>query len=160
MGGELLKKMADITFVTIPFQGGSPLLTALLGSQIEMGMDNLPSSLQLIRDGKIKAIAITTLKRFSGAPEIPTVAESGLPGYDVSGWAGLLGPAGMPADVVTTINTNVNAILAKPEFTEKLLRIGAEKTGGSPDDFRKFITNEIEKWSELVRSNGLPKIQY
>ena len=66
----------------------------------------------------------------------------------------------MPADVVTTINSNVNAILAKPEFTEKLLRIGAEKTGGSPDDFRKFITGEIEKWSELVRSNGLPKIQY
>lgn len=160
MGGELLKKMTNITFVTVPFQGGGPLLTAILGNQIEMGMDNLPSSLQLIRDGKIKAIAITTLKRFPGAPDIPTVAESGLPGYDVSGWVGLLGPAGMPADVVNTINTHVNAILAKPEFTEKLLRIGAVPTGGTPDDFRKFIAAEIEKWSDVVKSNGLPKIQY
>ena len=146
--------------MTIPFQGGSPLLTAVLGSQIEMGTDNLPSSLPLIRDGKIKAIAVTTLKRLPGAPEIPTVVESGLAGYDVSGWAGLLGPAGLPADAVATLSANVNAILARPEFTEKLLRIGAVPTGGSPEDFRKFITAEIEKWSDVVRSNGVPKIQY
>ena len=157
---ELLKKMAGISFVTVPFQGGSPLLTAILGKQIEMGMDNLPSSLQLIRDGQIKAIAVTTLKRFPGAPDIPTVAESGLQGYDVSGWVGLLGPAGMPADVVGTINSNVNAILRKPAFVEKLLKIGAVPTGGSPADFRNFITAEIAKWSELVKSNGIPKIQY
>lgn len=160
MGGELLKKMAGINFVTVPFQGGSPLLTAILGKQIEMGMDNLPSSLQLIRDGQIKAIAVTTLKRFPGAPEIPTVAESGLVGYDVSGWVGLLGPAGMPPAVVDTINSNVNAILKKPEFVDKLAKIGAVPTGGSPADFRNFITAEIAKWSDLVKANGIPKIQY
>ena len=160
MGGELLKKMAGISFVTVPFQGGSPLLTAVLGKQIEMGMDNLPSSLQLILDGQIKAIAVTTLKRFPGAPNIPTVAESGLPGYDVSGWVGLLGPAGMPPAVVNTINSNVNAILSQPAFAERLLKIGAVPTGGSPEDFRNFISAEIAKWSDLVKANGLPKIQY
>jgi tripartite-type tricarboxylate transporter receptor subunit TctC len=160
MGGELLKKMAGISFATIPYQGGSPLLTAVLGKQIEMGMDNLPSSLPHIQAGKIKAIAVTTLKRFPGAPNIPTVDESGLPGYDVSGWVGLLGPAGMPSAIVETINANVSAILAKPSFTERLLKIGAVPTGGTPDDFRKFIIAEINKWSDVVKANKLEKIQY
>ena len=103
MSAELLKMMAGVDIVHVPYKGAGPMLADLIGGQIQIGFDNLPSSMSHIKSGKIRAIAVTTTKRWPGAPEIPTIAESGVPGYEVSGWFGLLAPAGTPRPVVDAL---------------------------------------------------------
>jgi tripartite-type tricarboxylate transporter receptor subunit TctC len=155
MSAELLKMMAAINIVHVPYKGAGPMLTDLIGGQIQMGFDNLPSSIGHIRSGKIRAIAVTTSKRWPGAPEIPTVAESGLPGYEVSGWFGLLAPAGTPKPIVDTLYRSVAEIIKQPETTKQLLELGAEPVGNTPDEFAKQIAAEVEKWKKVVAATGV-----
>ena len=154
MSGELLKAMAQIDITHVPYKGAGPMLIDLIGGQIQMGFDNLPSSIGHIRSGKIRAIAVTTLKRFSGAQEIPTMDESGLKGYEVSAWFGLLAPAGTPKAVVDTLYSNVAAILKQPSTHKQLLDLGSEPGGNSPEAYAKQIAADVEKWRKVVAVTG------
>jgi len=155
MSGELLKSMAKIDITHIPYKGAGPMLIDLIGGQVQMGFDNLPSSIGHIRSGKIRAIAVTTPKRFPGAPEIPTMAESGLPGYEVSAWFGLLAPAGTPKPVVDALFKNIAAILHQPEVAKQLLDVGAEPGGNTPEAYTKQIAADVEKWKKVVAATGV-----
>jgi tripartite-type tricarboxylate transporter receptor subunit TctC len=155
MSGELLKALANVDIVHVPYKGGGPMLTDLIGGQIQIGFDNLPSSIGFIRAGKIRALAVTTPKRWPGAPEIPTVADSGVPGYDVSAWFGLLAPANTPKPVINQLHKTVAEILAQPNAVQRLLELGAEPGGNTPEEFARQITDEVAKWKKVVTTNGL-----
>jgi tripartite-type tricarboxylate transporter receptor subunit TctC len=155
MCGELLKVMAKVNIVHVPYRGAAPMLTDLLGGQIQMAFDNLPSSLPLIRSGQIRGIAVTTATRSAIAPELPTFVESGLPGYEVSGWYGLLAPSKTPPDIIAALNKTVIAALADDGMRSKLLSSGAEPVGSSPADYAATIKSEIEKWKKVVEITGV-----
>ena len=147
--------MANVDITHIPYKGAGPMLIDLIGGQVQMGFDNLPSSIGHIRSGKIRAIAVTTLKRFPGAPEIPTMNESGLPGYEVSAWFGLLAPAGTPKPVVDALYNSIAAILKQPEVAKQMLDLGAEVGGNTPDAYAKQIAADVEKWKKVVAATGV-----
>ena len=154
MSGELLKAMAQVDIIHIPYKGAGPMLIDLIGGQVQTGFDNLPSSIGHIRSGRIRAIAVTTLKRFPGAPEIPTMDESGLKGYEVSAWFGLLAPAQTPKAVVDALYSNIAAILKSPGMDKQLLDLGAEPGGNTPEAYAKQIAADVEKWRKVVAVTG------
>jgi hypothetical protein len=155
MSGELFKTLAGIDIVHVPYKGGSPMLIDLMGGQVAIGIDNLPSSMTYIRAGKVKALAVTTTKRWPGAPEIPTMIEAGVAGYDVSAWFGMLAPAGTPKPVIDVLNTNLVAILKMPDLTKQFFELGAEPVGDTPAEFAKFIQEEGVKWAKVARTNNI-----
>ena len=155
MSAELLKMMAGVDIVHVPYKGAGPMLADLIGGQIQMGFDNLPSSMSHIKSGKIRAIAVTTTKRWPGAPDIPTIAESGVPGYEVSGWFGLLAPAGTPRPVVDALYRAVSEILKQPEVSKQLYELGAEPVGNTPEAFGRQIAAEVDKWKKVVATTGV-----
>jgi len=155
MAGELFKTMANIDIAHIPYKGAGPMLIDLVGGQIQMGFDNMPSSIGHIRSGKLRAIAVTTTKRWPGAPEVPTMAESGLPGYEVSAWFGLLAPAATPAPVVDLLYRNIADILKQPDMVKQLFELGAEPGGNTPDAFARYIAADVEKWIRVVAATGI-----
>ena len=155
MSAELLKMMARVDLVHVPYKGAGPMLADLIGGQIQIGFDNLPSSMSHIRSGKVRAIAVTTTKRWPGAPEIPTAAESGVSGYEVSGWFGLLAPAGTPKPVIDTLYRAIGEILKQPDVAKQLLELGAEPAANGPDAFGRQIADEVEKWKKVVAATGV-----
>lgn len=155
MSGELLKVMANVDLVHVPYKGGGPMLIDLMGGQIQAGFDNLPSSINQIRAGKIRALAVTTAKRWPGAPEIPTMSEVGVPGYESSAWFGLLAPAGTPQPVIDLLQRNVAAILKLPEVEKLLLEQGAQPSGNTPSEFGMLITAELRKWTKVGATTGV-----
>ena len=152
MSGELLKLQAGLDIVHVPYKGGGPMLIDLIGGQIQMGFDNLPSSIAQVRGGKVRALAVTTAKRWPGAPEIPTMAEAGVPGYEMSAWFGLLAPAGTPKAVVDRLQREVAAILKLPEVEKQFFELGAEPGGMSPEDFGRYISADRDKWAKVGAS--------
>jgi tripartite-type tricarboxylate transporter receptor subunit TctC len=155
MSGELLKVMAKVDIVHVPYRGAAPMLTDLIGGQIQMGFDNLPSSLPHIRSGAIRAIAVTSAKRSASAPNIPTMAESGLPGYEVSGWFGLLAPAKTPPEIVEKLYKTMVEIIGEEATRTKLLDVGAEPVGNTPTEYGAVIKAELEKWTKVVAETGV-----
>lgn len=155
MSGELLKSQAKIQMVHVPYKGGAPMLVDLMGGQILYAFDNLPSSIQHIRSGKVKALAVTTAKRWPYAPEIPTMAEAGLSGYESSAWFGLLAPGNTPKGIVELLHKHVSAILKQPEVEKIYLEQGAMPIGNSPEDFSRFISAEMQKWKTVVSDTGV-----
>ena len=155
MSGELLKTMAQVDIVHVPYKGGGPMLIDLMGGQIPFGFDNLPSSMNHIRAGKVRALAVTTAKRWPGAPEIPTMAEAGVPGYEATAWFGLLAPANTPKPIVELLQRHVAAILRQPEVEKMLLEQGAEAVGNTPDEFARLIAAELQKWDKVVAATGV-----
>ena len=155
MSAELLKMMARVDLVHVPYKGAGPMLADLIGGQIQIGFDNLPSSMSHIRSGKVRAIAVTTTKRWPGAPEIPTAAESGVSGYEVSGWFGLLAPAGTPKPVIDTLYRAIGEILKQPDVAKQLLELGAEPAANGPDALGRQIADEVEKWKKVVAATGV-----
>jgi tripartite-type tricarboxylate transporter receptor subunit TctC len=155
MAGELFKTMANIDITHIPYKGAGPMLIDLVGGQIQMGFDNMPSSIGHIRSGKLRAIAVTTTKRWPGAPDVPTMAESGLPGYEVSAWFGLLAPAGTPKPVVDLLYKNISGILKQPDMVKQLFELGAEPGGNTPEAFARYIAADVEKWTRVVAATGV-----
>jgi tripartite-type tricarboxylate transporter receptor subunit TctC len=155
MSVELLKMMAKVDLVHIPYKGGGPMLTDLIGGQIPMGVDNLPSSMAHIKSGKIRALAVTTATRWPGAPDIPTVAESGVPGYEASAWFGLLAPAGTPKEIVDLLQRSVADSLRDPAVAQRLQELGAEPVASTPDAFGRQIAGEIDKWKKVVAATGV-----
>jgi tripartite-type tricarboxylate transporter receptor subunit TctC len=154
LSGELFKTMAGVDIVHVPYKGSSPAVTDLMGGQVQLMFDNLPSSLAQIKAGKLRAIAVTSAQRSPTLPNIPTIAESGLPGFEASSWFGLLAPAGTPAAVVARINADVNQWLQTAEAKEKLLAQGAVPAGGTPEQFAAHIRAETEKWAKVVKVSG------
>ena len=154
MSGELFKALAGVDMTHIPYKGSSPALTDLMGGQVQIMFDNLPSSLPLIKAGKLRAIAVTSLTRAPALPDVPTISESGLPGFEASSWFGVLAPAGTPAPIVAKLNADVNKWLQSPEAREQLLAQGANAAGGTPEQFAAHIRAETEKWAKVVKASG------
>ena len=154
LSGELFKTMAGVDITHIPYKGSSPALVDLIGGQVQIMFDNLPSALPQIKAGKLRAIAVTSLKRAPVLPDVPTISESGLPGFEASSWFGVLAPAGTPAPIVARINAEVNKWLQSAEAREKLLSQGAEAAGGTPEQFAHHIRAESEKWAKVVKASG------
>ena len=154
LSGELFKTMAGVDMTHIPYKGSAPALTDLIGGQVQVMFDNLTSSLPQIRAGKLRAIAVTSAQRAAALPNVPTIAESGLPGFEASSWFGILAPAGVPPTVIARINADVNQWLRTSDARDKLLAQGAVAAGGTPEQFAAHIRAETEKWAKVVKLSG------
>jgi tripartite-type tricarboxylate transporter receptor subunit TctC len=154
LAGELFKTMAGVQMVHVPYKGAGPAMQDLIGGQIQLMFDNLASSLGQIRAGKVRALAVTTAKRSSLAPELPTIAESGLPGFDISTWFGVFAPGGTPPAIVARLHEEFAKALAAPDVREKMLNLGAEPVGNTPAQFAAYIRSEAEKYARLVKASG------
>lgn len=154
LAGELFKVSTGVAMQHVPYKGSAPALADLLGGQVQLMFDNLPSALPHIKSGKLRALAVTSAARAPALPEVPTVAESGVPGFEASSWFGLLAPAGTPAEIVAKINGELARWIATPEAREKLLAQGANAAGGTPEDFARHIAAETEKWARVVKQSG------
>ena len=154
LSGELFKAMTGVQMAHVPYKGSAPALTDLVGGQVQLMFDNLPSSLAFIKAGQLRALAVTSASRSPTLPDLPTLAESGLPGFEASSWFGLLAPAGTPKDIVAKIHTAVAAWLASNDAKEKLVVQGAIAAGGSPDAFAQHIAAETAKWAKVVKASG------
>jgi len=155
LSAELFKSMTDTRIVHVPYRGSGPALTDLMGGQIDLMFDNLPAALPHVKSGKVRALAVTTTQRTQSAPDLPTLAESGLPGFDSEGWFALLAPAGTPEAVLEKINAEVNRILQTDDFRERLAKVGAEPVGGSRADFQARIRDETQRWGKVIRTANI-----
>jgi tripartite-type tricarboxylate transporter receptor subunit TctC len=154
LSGELFKAMTGVEMTHVPYKGSAPALTDLIGGQVQLMFDNLPSSLPFIKAGKLRALAVTSGARAAALPDLPTLAESGLPGFEASSWFGVLAPAGTPRDIVAKLNGAIAGWLASPEAKGKLLAQGAIAAGGTPEDFARHIGAETSKWAKVVKASG------
>ena len=157
LSGELFKSMSGTFMVHLPYKGSSPALLDLVGGATDVMFDNLPSSLQLIKSGKLKALAVTSSQRSGALPDVPTLEQAGgaaLKGFDASSWFGLLAPAGTPPEIVARIQQEVSKALNSPAIKEKLLAQGAIPSGNTPAEFAKFIDSEHKKWAQVVKNSG------
>jgi tripartite-type tricarboxylate transporter receptor subunit TctC len=154
LAGEIFKTAAGVQLTHIPYKGAAPAMADLLGGQVTMVFDPIPTSIAQVRAGRIKALAITSAKRSALMTELPTVAESGLPGFEVSAWFGLYGPAAMPKDIVTKLNAEVNRVLQLPEVKEKFAGLGAESMIMNTDQFALHLRAEIAKFAKAIRDSG------
>ncbi|MBN8754671.1 MULTISPECIES: tripartite tricarboxylate transporter substrate binding protein [Variovorax] len=155
LAAEFLKSEAKVDMLMIPYKGSGPALTALMGNEVDLGFDIPSSALPLIRSGKLRALAVTTKARSPAMPEVPTVAETALPNFEVTGWFGILAPAGTPPEVVARLNKDVNAALAMPDVKERLQALGVEPAHGSPAEFGQLILSETKRYGDAIRRLGL-----
>jgi tripartite-type tricarboxylate transporter receptor subunit TctC len=154
VSGELFNTMAGVKTVHVPYKGRQFAIPDLLAGQIQMMFDNMPSALPLAKEGKLRALAVTSAKRHPAAPDIPTMSESGLPGFDATSWFAVYAPAGTPADVVAKLNTEFNRIMTLADVREKLAGIGLDVAGGSPEVLAAYTRSELAKWAKVVRESG------
>jgi len=152
--GALFTSMAEIDMLHVPYKGGGQAMPAQLGGEVALSFSTVVSSLPHIKSGRLCGLAVTSAKRTPAAPEFPTVAESGLPGYEAVSWYGVLAPAGTPRDIVTRLNTEVVRALKLPEVRQLMLAQGAEPVSESPEQFAALIKSDIAKWGDVVRKSG------
>jgi tripartite-type tricarboxylate transporter receptor subunit TctC len=151
----MIKTMAGLQMTHIPYKGGAPALADLVGGQIQFMCENIPGTLPFAKSGKLRALAVTDLKRSPLLPELPTLDESGLRGYQIVGWNGLFVPAGTPPAIVTKLHSAVVGALALSDVKERLSVMGADAVGDTPQHFAAFIKAEIPKWAQVVKAAGL-----
>jgi tripartite-type tricarboxylate transporter receptor subunit TctC len=154
LSGELLKTQAGLQITHVPYKGAVALNDVLAGEQVHFMFATIPSAINHVRAGKLRALAVTSIKRSAGVPDLPTVAESGFPGFDASSWFGLVGPAGVPREVVNRIADDVARILKHPEMREKFIQQGADPVGSTPEEFGAYMREETAKWAPLVKASG------
>ncbi len=154
LSGELFKSLAKVDMVHVPYKGSAPAVTDLLGNQIGIMFDNMPSAIQHVRSGKLVPIAVTTAKRSPELPNVPTIAEAGVPGYEATSWFGMFAPAGTPAPVLAKLNTALVKVLNQAEVKKKINEQGAETTSETPEQFAAFIKAESVKWGKVVQESG------
>ena len=154
LAGELFKTEAGVDMVHVPYKGAAPAMQDLLSGQIQLMFDNLANSMQQVRAGKLKALAVTTEHRSTLVPDLPTLSESGLPGFDISTWWGFFAPAGTPKEIIVKWNTEVARILATPEMKAFFAQQGAEPSPTSPEAFGAMIRREIAKYAKIVKASG------
>ncbi len=151
---ELIKTSAQVDIVHVPFKGSGPGLAALAGGQVSMMIENVPTALPFVRSGKLRALAITTAQRSPLVSNLPTLAESGFPGYDLSAWFGIQAPAGTPAPIVARLNQEIVKAVQSPQTKERLSALGADPVANTPEAFAVFIKNELGKWAAIVKQSG------
>jgi tripartite-type tricarboxylate transporter receptor subunit TctC len=154
LSGELFKVMTGVKMEHIPYKGSAPALTDLMGGQVQVMFDNMPSALPHVKSGKLRAIAVTTLKRSPTMPDLPTIDEAGVKGFEASSWFGLLGPAGLPKDIVAKVHADVVKAMKTTDLTEKMSASGAVAVGNTPDEFSAYIKAELAKWEKVVKASG------
>ena len=152
LAGELFKSVANIDVVHVPYKGGAAAVTDVIGGQVAYYFGTLPSSLPLAKAGKLRALGVTSLKRSPAAPEVPTIAESGYPGFEMAAWYGFLVPTGTPRDVIVKLNSATRAALVMPDVRERLVHEGSEPMGSTPAEFGTYIKAEIAKWAAVVKA--------
>jgi tripartite-type tricarboxylate transporter receptor subunit TctC len=150
MSGELFKMMAGVDMVHVPYRGGALALTDLIAGQVQVMFDNIPTSLQHIKTGALRPLAVTTAARAELLPDVPVVADV-LPGFEASAWYGVGAPKGTPVDIIDRLNKEINAILAEPKVKARFVELGAELVTGSVADFGKLLVDETEKWGKVVK---------
>jgi tripartite-type tricarboxylate transporter receptor subunit TctC len=155
LAAEFLKNEAKVDMVMVPYKGSGPALTALLSGEVDLGFDIPSSALPHIKAGKLRPLAVTTKTRSSVLPDVPTVAELGMAGFEVTGWFGVLAPAGTPATVVARLNKEINAVLSDMETNSRLQAMGIETTPGSPADFGELIASETRRYGDAIRKLGI-----
>ena len=153
LSGELFKSMTGCDMVHVPYKGAGPALTDLMGGQVHVIFDNLPSSIGHIKSGKLRALAVTSEQREPSLPPVPTVAET-VPGYEATAWFGIGMPKNTPRDVIEKVNAEINRALADPKMRERLAELGGKPIAGTPEDFGKVIAAETAKWEKVVISSG------
>jgi tripartite-type tricarboxylate transporter receptor subunit TctC len=154
LSGELFKSMAGVDMVHIPYKGAGPALIDVMGGHVPIMFDNLPSSTEHIRAGKLRGLAVTTAERAPSMPDLPTIAESGLPGYETYTWNALFAPAGTPKDVIDRLNAAANAAVADPDVQAKLKDVGAVPKGSTPEELASHVQAELAKWAPVVKASG------
>jgi tripartite-type tricarboxylate transporter receptor subunit TctC len=155
LSGELFKSMAGIDVLHIPYKGSGQALIDLMAGRVSMIFDNMPSVLPYIRGGKLRGLAVTGAKRSAAMPELPTIAEAGVPGYESLSWSGIAVPAGTPKDIVLRLNREIGSVLAMGDVKQKLTELGADPVGGSPESFGAHVRAERDKWSRLIRERSI-----
>jgi tripartite-type tricarboxylate transporter receptor subunit TctC len=154
MSMELFKLMTGTQIVHVPYKGSAPALVDLMGGHVMMIFDNMPNVLPHAKGGKVKAIAVTSAKRSGLAPEVPTVIESGVPGYEVNVWFGVVAPSATPRETVTRLNAEINKIIAMPDVRQRFTNGGVAPMGGTAEQFTEHISNEVAKWGKVVKATG------
>ncbi len=154
MSMELFKMMTKTDILHVPYKGSAPALTDLMGGHVMMIFDNTPNVLPHVKTGRMRGIAVTSLRRSALAPEMPTVDESGVPGYEVLVWFGVVGPAGIPREIVAKLNTEINRILQLPDVRERFQAGGVDPVGGPAEKFGEHLKTEIAKWGRVVKATG------
>jgi len=152
---ELFKLMASVDLLHVPYKGAAPAVNDLLGGQVNIIFADVAAMLSHLKSGKLKALGIGAAKRFEGLPEVPTIAESGVPGFEAGGFLGLVAPAGTPAAVIQALNAAAQKSLAQPEVRERLLALASPPVGGTPEQFAAHIQGEIDKWARVIRAANI-----
>jgi len=155
LSGELFQNMAGVKWVHIPYKGTGPALIELIAGQTSVMFPNLPGAIGHARSGKLRALAVTSAKRSAIAPDIPTVNESGLPGFEVTAWYGVSAPARTPRAIIDRLNGEMVRGLKSPDLRERLLAVGAEPVGTTPEEYTAHVQNEIEMWGKVIRAAGI-----
>lgn len=156
LAAEALRSSTKVRMLPVPYKGTSGVLTAVMGGEVQVGVDTVSGSIGLVRSGKLRALAVTSAKRSSVMPEIPTVAETKVaPDFDVTGWYGVLAPAATPNEIAATLNKEIGKALASPAVVEKLALIGADPIPGSSEQFNSLLVSETARWSALIKKLDL-----
>ncbi|MFY3534685.1 Bug family tripartite tricarboxylate transporter substrate binding protein [Achromobacter denitrificans] len=155
LSGELFNRLAKVDIRHVPYKGSAPAMTDLLGGQVQLMYDNLPSAMGQIKAGAVQALAVTTTQRVPMLPDVPTVAEAGLPGYEVNSWFGLLAPAGTPSEVVGKLRDAVAAALAEPGTRRQVEELGAIPVAGTPAQYAETIRADTAKWRQVIQDAGI-----
>jgi len=154
LSGALFETLAGVNMVHVPYKGSAPLLVDVLAGRIDMTFDSYTVYEEHIKTGKVRALGVTSKARMGALPQVPTIAESGLKGYDVSNWLGVLAPAGTPKDVVATLHAALGRAMATPALKQQLVALGIEPTFGTPEEFAALIRAELPKWADIVKRSG------
>jgi tripartite-type tricarboxylate transporter receptor subunit TctC len=155
VGGELFKYMTHTDIVHVPYRGGAAAITDLMVGRVQLMFESLNSIAPYIRTDKIRALAVTGARRSPGYPDLPTVAEAGVPGYEAGTWSGVIGPAGLPRPILDKLNAAINRAIKSPAFTQRFAAIGDEPAGGTPEEFAATIAKDSAKWAEVVKRAGV-----
>lgn len=154
LSGELLKITAKIDILHVPYKGAGPVMPDLLGGHVAMFFSGMPPAMPHVRAGKLRALAVTTAKRSPTVPDVPTMQESGMPGFDISNWFAYFVPRGTPPDTIAKLNGEINRALKLPDVREKLASVGAEVVGTTPQELEKFVQSESDKFAKLIKASG------
>ena len=154
LAGESFKLAAGVAMQHVPYKGSAPAITDLIGGQVQLMFDSMPSAMPHVKAGKIRPLAVTTARRVAAVPDLPTVAEAGVPGYDISTWYGIWAPRGTPRDIALRLQFEIAKVLRLPEVRERFAGLGAEPVGNTPDEFAAYCRSELDKWARVVRESG------
>ncbi len=155
LAGELFNSLTGVKTVHVPYKGGGPSMIALVGGEVSLAFATMPSAINFVRAGRLRGLAVTTAKRSPSTPELPTIAETGVAGYEAGSWYGLSAPAGTPKDIIGRLHAETLKVVALPDVKERLFNAGFEVVTSSPEQFAEFTRTEIQKWGKLVKAAGL-----